>query len=313
MKRSLANVPAKQLFALALTCAACASYGVENGAPITPFGVYNYGAGILPPASVGLTVAVRGAAYSADERRDSNGDRSPVGVELKVNSLALAIVKTTDIPLLGGTYGFSVVVPYLHMSNRLMVPGPNGPQGLRGDSNAIGDVTVVPLIVKWTPSPELFVNARLELQPPTGDYKAERLINSGSNHWTVSPAVAFTWISHSGLEVSSNIQLNLHEKNKDTQYRSGVEYQHEFAVGQHVGPWTFGVGGYLYRQLSDDKVNGTKFEDGNRARVVALGPAIGFMQPGSNWPMLSSHLYTEFDARNRTRGTQFAVRAAWSF
>lgn len=299
--------------ALALTCIASTAHSVENGAPITPFGVYNFGAGMLPPASAGAAVALRASTYRATEQRDGSGNRSPVGVKLRVNSAVLAIVKTTDFPLLGGTYGFSAVLPYLDMTNRLTVPTPLGAQTLGGTSSAFGDVTLVPVMVKWAPSPGLFVNGRLELQLSTGSYQVDRIINTGANHWTVSPALAFTWISSSGLEVSSNIQLNLHGKNKDTRYRSGVEYQHEFAGGQHVGPWTFGVGGYLYQQISDDKVNDDKFNDGNRSRVVALGPVVSFLEQGSKWPATSAHWYREFSARNRTQGTQFAVRAAWSF
>lgn len=305
-------IPKLLVSAAALTLAS-AAHSVESGAPITPFGVFDFGAGMLPPPSDVATVGVRAAFYSASELRDTNGKVSPVGIKLKVNSAALAIVKTTDIPLLGGTYGFSAVVPYLDMSNRLTIPTPGGPMPLKGTNAAVGDVTVAPVMVKWTPSPGLFVNGRLELQLPTGSYKAERLINTGSNHWTASPAVAFTWIGPSGLELSSNIQINFHGKNKDTQYQSGVEYQHEFAIGQHVGPWTLGVGGYLYQQLSDDKVNGAKFQDGNRSRVMALGPAISFFDLGSDWPLIWAHAYKEFGARNRSQGTQVAVRAAWTF
>jgi hypothetical protein len=311
MIRPSVRTPAKHLLAMALACVATASHSVESGAPITPFGVFDFGAGMLPPA--GVTVGVRGATYSASELRDTHGDVSPVGIKLNVNSAALAVVKTTDVALLGGTYAFAAVVPYLDMSNRLTVPTPMGPLGLRGTHAAIGDVSIAPVMVKWAPSPGLFANGRVEFQLPTGSYKADRLVNTGSNHWTVSPAFAFTWISLSGLEVSSNMQLNFHGKNKDRQYQSGVEYQHEFAVGQHVGPWTFGVGGYLYQQLSDDKVGGVKFEDGNRSRVMALGPAISFFELGSDWPLIWAHVYKEFGARNRTQGTQFAIRAAWSF
>lgn len=305
-------IPKLLVSAAALTLAG-AAHSVESGAPITPFGVFDFGAGMLPPPSDVATVGVRAAFYSASELRDTNGKVSPVGIKLKVNSAALAIVKTTDIPLLGGTYGFSAVVPYLDMSNRLTIPTPGGPMPLKGTNAAVGDVTIAPVMVKWTPSPGLFVNGRLELQLPTGSYRAERLINTGANHWTASPAVAFTWIGPSGLEVSSNIQINFHSKNKDTQYQSGVEYQHEFAIGQHVGPWTLGVGGYLYQQLSDDKVNGAKFQDGNRSRVMALGPAISFFELGSDWPLIWAHAYKEFGARNRSQGTQVAVRAAWTF
>lgn len=313
MIRTPAYPSARHLIVITVACAAGAAHSVESGAPITPFGVFEFGAGILPPPSDGVTVGLRGASYSASDLRDTHGQRSPVGIKLKVNSAALAIVKSTDVPLLGGTYAFTAVVPYLDMSNRLAIPTPVGPVALKGTNAAVGDITIAPVVVKWTPSPGLFVNSRVELQLPTGSYKVDRLINSGSNHWTASPAVAFTWIGPDGLEVSSNIQLNVHGKNKDTQYQSGIEYQQEFAIGQHVGPWTLGVGGYLYQQLSDDKANGTKFQDGSRSRVMALGPTISFFDLGSDWPLIWAHVYKEFSARNRTQGTQFAVRAAWSF
>jgi hypothetical protein len=313
MKKNLFRVQVKASFTSVLLCFATVSHSVENGVPITPFGVSNFGAGILPPPSVDLTVALRGAAYGARELRDTNGDRSPVGVRLRVSSAALAVFKTTDIPLLGGTYGFAAMLPYLDLSNRIAVPSAGNGQAVRGTSAAIGDITIVPAMVRWTPSPQLSLNGRIEVQLPTGSYRADRLINTGVNHWTVSPALAFTWVSETGFEVSSNIQLNFNGRNDDTRYRSGVEYQHEFAVGQRLGHWTVGVGGYVYRQISDDELNGAKFRDGNRSRVMALGPAISFIAAGSRWPSISAHAYQEFGARNRTQGTQVAIRAAWSF
>ncbi len=304
---------ASVLVTAALALAGTSAHAVESGAPITPIGVFDFGAGVLPPPSEVATVGLRGAQYSATRLKDTHGDASPVGIKIRASSLGAALVKMTDIPLLGGTYGFSAVVPYLDTKNRLNVPTPVGPLALAGDNQALGDIQVAPVIVKWTPSPGVFMNARVEFQLPTGSYDPNRIINTGSNHWTVSPTFAFTHISPGGFEVSSNIQLNFHGKNKDTQYRSGVEYQHEFAAGQHVGPWTLGVGGYLYQQLTDDKARGARFQDGNRSRVMALGPAVSFFELGSDWPLIWAHVYREFGARNRTQGTQFAVRMAWTF
>lgn len=303
----------KYLVSASALSLACAAHAVENGAPITPIGVFEFGAGMLPPPSDVATVGVRAAQYSATRLKDTNGNAAPVGIKIRASSVGAAVVKMTDTPLLGGTYGFSAVVPYLDMQNRLTVPTPVGPMDLRGENRAIGDVQVAPVIVKWTPSPGVFMNARVELQLPTGSYDRTRIINAGTNHWTASPTFAFTYITPGGFEVSSNIQVNVHGKNKDTQYRSGMEYQHDFAVGQHAGAWTFGVGGYLYKQLTDDKANGARFQDGNRSRVVALGPTVSFFELGSDWPLIWAHVYKEFGARNRTQGTQFAVRAAWTF
>jgi hypothetical protein len=77
---------------------------------------------MLPPA--GVTVGVRGATYSASELRDTHGDVTPVGIKLNVNSAAFAVVKTTYVAMLGGTYAFAAVVPYLDMDNRLTLPKP---------------------------------------------------------------------------------------------------------------------------------------------------------------------------------------------
>ncbi|MHA6904799.1 transporter [Ralstonia syzygii subsp. celebesensis] len=66
--------------------------------------------------------------------------------------------------------------------------------------------------------------------------------------------------AHPGGELSSNIQLNVNGRNHDTDYRSGIEYQHEFAIGQHIGPWTVGIGGYYSQQLTDDTQAGKPIE-----------------------------------------------------
>ncbi|HSW07297.1 SphA family protein [Aquabacterium sp.] len=296
---------------LGLLAAAGAAQAVENGAPITPFGVFDFGSGMLPPPTEVATVGLRTAFYRASQLRDDAGQRSPVGLKLKVDSIGVALVKMTDISVLGGKYGAYAVLPYLNMSNRLSIPTPVGPLNLAGSDSAQGDIQIAPLVLQWTPSPGLFANAALQLQLPTGSYDKNRLITAGTNHWTITPNAAVTYILPSGFELSSTFQLNFNGRNKDTDYRSGVEYQQEFALGQHVGPWTFGVGGYVYQQLTDDKRAGQDI--GNRSRVMALGPVINFFELGSGWPLVWVHAYKEFNARNRAQGTHAALRAAWSF
>lgn len=288
-----------------------AAHAVEGGAPITPFGVMEFGAGTLPPPTEFGTVGLRFASYRADELRDADGKVSPVKADLKVDSVGVAFIKMTDITLGGARFGWGGVLPYLKMSLDLTVPTPAGPLGLSGSNSAQGDLQLIPLILQWTPSPGLFTNVQLQLQLPTGSYDRNRLINAGTNHWTASPVFAFTYITPGGFEASSNIQLNINGRNKDTDYKSGLEYQHEFALGQHVGPWTLGVGGYHYQQISDDKAPG--LSSGNRARVTALGPAVHFFELGSGWPVVWGHAYKEFNAKNRSQGTQFTLRAAWTF
>jgi hypothetical protein len=288
-----------------------AAHAVENGSPITPFGVYDFSAGMLPPPSEVGTFGVRTTFYRAKELRDANGDVSPVGANLKADSIGLAFIKMTGITLGSAKFGWGAVVPALDMKLDLSVPTPVGPLALSGSNSALGDVQLIPAILQWTPSPGVYTNFQLIVQAPTGAYDKNRLINAGTNHWTLVPTVALTWIHPSGFELSTNAQLNFNARNKDTDYKSGVEYQQEFAAGQHVGPWTIGLGGYVYRQISDDTAPG--LTNGNRARVNALGPAINFFDLGSGWPVVWIHGYKEFGARNRSQGQQLAVRAAWTF
>ena len=172
-----------------------------------------------------------------------------------------------------------------------------------------GDLQVIPLILQWQPSRNLGVNFWFQVQAPTGDYDKRRLVNPSTNYWTVSPMLNLSYISDSGFEVSSSFQTDFNSRNDATDYRSGTEYRHEFAVGQHIGPWTLGLGGYYYRQLSDDDAPG--LTTGNRARVLALGPALSFFKPGL--PPVWVHLYKESDARNRAEGYTLAVRLSHSF
>lgn len=297
--------------ALLVAALAPAAHAVENGAPITPFGVMDFGAGQLPPPSEFGTVGLRLAHYRANELRDNAGDKSPVDARVNVDSAGLAFIKMTDLTLGSAKFGWGAVLPWLSGSIDLNIPTPGGPLLLSGSNHAQGDLQLIPAILSWTPSPGLYTNVQLQLQLPTGAYDATRLFNAGTNHWTVSPVVAFTYILPSGLEITSNIQLNFNGRNKDTDYTSGVEYQHEFAVGQHVGSWTFGAGGYVYQQLTDDK--GPGVVDGNRSRVMALGPAVSFFELGSGLPLVWLHAYKEFNARNRGQGYQLTARAAWTF
>lgn len=297
--------------AAALVAAVAPAQATENGAPITPIGVFDFGAGMLPPPTEVGAIGLRAASARATQTRDNNSDRAPVEPDLAVNAYSVVFIKMTNTMFGGARYGWGAILPYLDMSLDLRVPTPAGPLALSGRNRAIGDVMLMPVMLQWTPAPGLFTNFQLSVQAPTGSYNKTRLINAGTNHWTLAPSIAVTSISQGGFELSTNIQLNINSRNKDTDYRSGIEYQHEFAVGQHIGPWTAGVGGYFYQQLTDDSAPGLL--NGNRSRVAALGPAVSFFDPASGLPSMWLHAYKEFAARNRSQGTHVAIRAAWAF
>ena len=300
------------VFAISLVALgmATASLATENGSPSTAYGVYDFGAGFTPPPTPNGTLGLRTNYYRATSLRDRHGRDSGNDFSIDVLSLGLAYLKMTDSQVLGARYGFGLVAPFFKMDADLTVKANGVP--VFSDSASLfrqGDLQVIPLILQWQPSRNLGVNFWFQVQAPTGDYDKRRLVNPSTHYWTVSPMLNLSYISDSGFEVSSSFQTDFNSRNPATDYRSGTEYRHEFAVGQHVGPWTLGLGGYYYRQLSDDDAPG--LTRGNRARVLALGPALSFFKPGL--PPVWVHLYKDSDARNRAEGYTLSVRLSHSF
>ncbi|WP_083638684.1 SphA family protein [Rhizobium oryziradicis] len=295
--------------ALALCCHAGQAGAAEGGTTFTPFGVFDFGAGLLPPPSPVGNFGIRTAYYTASHLRDGNGNKLGTDFKINVESVSLTYLRMTEEKILGGNFGFGVVVPVLNMKGKIGVVTGAGPTLLKGDDFNLGDVQFLPILLGWTVDDSLSVNGGFAVQAPTGAYDASKPFNVGNNVWTFTPYGGVTYMTKSGFEVSSNFQLNFNTENPDTKYKSGVEYKHEFAVGQHFGPWTAGVGGYYHQQISDDK--GAGVVNGNRGRAFALGPALSYFEPGK--PLVSLHAYKEFGVRNRAEGYNIAVNVAMSF
>ncbi|PIB42152.1 hypothetical protein AOA59_22645 [Pseudomonas sp. 2822-15] len=304
-----ANAVRLTLFTLGLLGCCAGAQATENGAPTTAVGVYDFGAGMMPPATPYGTVGLRTGFYSANVQKDRSGRAVDNHLSLDVLSIAVAYMHMTDHTVLGASYGYGMVVPFFKMDASMKVQTSVGPLHLEADPFRLADVQFLPVILQWNLSPNLFINTQLQIQAPTGDYDKNRLVSPGLNHWAFSPIVNATYITDSGFEVSSSFEVDVNTRNPATDYKNGVEYRHEFAVGQHVGPWTLGLGGYYYRQFSDDDAPG--LQSGNRARVLAVGPAVSYIAPGL--PPIWLHAYKETDARNRAEGYTVALRISQSF
>ncbi|MBN0986000.1 SphA family protein [Amphritea pacifica] len=297
---------------IAFAIASLPGHASENGAPTTPMGVFEFGTGFMPPATPSGTFATRAAYYSTDKVVDSHGDKiTGQDFSLDVFSISAVYLNMTDEEILGAKYGYSAILPFLKMNADLSVSVPG--VGVVFEDNADlfrqGDMQIIPLILQWNLAPNLAMNTQLQIQLPTGDYDKNRLVSPGLNHWVISPNYGVSYISDAGYEVSSSFQLDISSENPDTHYTNGVEYRHEFGVGKHTGPWTVGLGGYFYRQLTDDE--GPGVIDGNKGTVTALGPALSYFSPGK--PAVWLHAYKEFNAENRAEGYNLALRVAMSF
>lgn len=74
--------------------------------------------------------------------------------------------------------------------------------------------------------------------------------------------------------------------------------------------WQVGANGYLYKQVTDDKLNGVTVAGGNRGQVAAIGPFVRY-HPSRDWGV-TLKLQHEGMVENRTAGTrvflQFALK-----
>lgn len=278
----------------------------ELGITITPFGVGDFGAGQLPPPTPVGTIAIATSYYSARVNKNGNGDDAGDNYRNDVKSVALAYIRMTETEFLNANYGFGIVIPFIDIKGSISPVGAG--VTLSNGMSGIGDVQFVPIILQWNISEQFQMNASLQVQAPTGEYNTTDAFTVGVNHWAIAPVVAATYITETGLELSTRVELNFNTKNIANDYVSGVGYKQEFAVGQHFGPFTIGIGGYGYANVTDDSGSATS---PNKGRVFALGPAITYFQPGM--PLIGFHAYKEFGARNRPEGYNVALRVGMTF
>lgn len=85
----------------------------------------------------------------------------------------------------------------------------------------------------------------------------------------------------------------------------------DYAAGWGLGNgWVVGVGGYLYRQWSDDQVGGVAVA-GSRGRSQSIGPSVRYAN-GKGW-LITAKVEKELSVRNRAQGSQFWLRTTFPF
>lgn len=146
----------------------------------------------------------------------------------------------------------------------------------------------------------------LDVIPPTGEYDRHDLANIGRNYWVIEPVAAVSYIDPMGLNADIKMMYDFNTENRATNYRSGQEFHFDYSAGWAVSPnWVVGVGGYYYRQTTDDRVNGDTLSD-NKGRAFAIGPSIKY-DSGKGW-FLSAKWQQESDVRNRAQGDAYWLK-----
>jgi hypothetical protein len=146
-----------------------------------------------------------------------------------------------------------------------------------------------------------------EVNAPTGKYDRTDVANVGRNYWMVEPLLAISYMQPRGLNADLKLMYDYNFRNTDTDYKSGREAHADYAIGWGFGEgWVVGAGGYVYRQVSDDRVGSITVTGGNRGRAFAIGPVVKY-QSKSGW-FVTAKYENQYGVRNRSDGGAFWIK-----
>lgn len=294
------KVPARFLAVIALACLPASNVeATENGQTSYPMGVNTVLNGILPPP--GETQFYNYTLYyDARKFAGPNGKSLLPGFQLNAFVDAPRVIHTWGTTLGPFTVSSGVIVPIVHL--RVDTPGGSG------ERNGIGDIILEPWLIGYSsPSRTFFAFLATDIAVPSGSYSANRVANTGRNTYALMPHLSTTWFPTPAVEVSTTTLVEISSPNSATRYHSGAVAALEYLVGYSLNSkFQLGLQGYLLKQFTDDKVNGTPIPgDGFRGRAVAVGPQLRYM-----WSPAAGIVFKyqrEFAVQNRPQGDKFWV------
>lgn len=282
----------------------------EGGGTSKALGVDTVLSGVMPPE--GLRVTTFLAYYDANHTLDSTGsDRAGLSnFNLSVTALTPRLQYVwPGVRWWGANVETRIGVSLFVDANvRFDAQTPVGKIHREGSSTGMGDALIGPALLGWhserfhqTFGPEFFI--------PTGKFDKTNLANRGRGYSAWGPAYLFTWFPADSVEVSGSLIYLINRKNGDTNYRSGREVSFDYGVGYALSPaLQLGANGYLYKQVTDDQLNGQLFGDGNRGQVIAIGPFLRY-HPSADWG-ITLKWQREMRVENKTRGDRLFLQLA---
>ncbi len=288
-------------FAAAFTCLSCMpALATEGGGSAYPQGAESYLLGVAPPP--GTYLLGYGSYDRFNKLRDARGNEVALPFKVGVTAFVPRLIWIGQTQMLGGHFGFHGFLPLLDIDAKIA--------GKSQRKTGLGDVIFGPFLT-YHPSDKLHYVLALDVHAPTGAYNKADLVNLGRNHWTVGPVAAISHTQPMGLNADIKLHYEFNGTNNDTKYRSGQEFHFDYALGWGLGNgWTVGLGGYVYQQTTDDRLNGAQLADA-KGRALAIGPALKY-QDASGF-FVTAKLQQDFAVRNRPEGAALKVKVILPF
>lgn len=296
------------LGAFLITAGSTTAMATEGGGSLRAFGVDTVLSGVMgSPGSARLSTFL--AYYDANNTLDGSGNDRPGITNFGLTAEAI-IARVNyvwnDVELWGANIESRIALPYANLRLKFDVQTPGGRVHRESTESGFGDALYAPVILGWH-TPRYHQMAGIYLYLPTGDYDPTRLANPGRGYFGWAPVYWLTWFPTDALEVSGNLTYVFNSKNPDTHYTSGNEAGLDYGIGYAAtDTWQLGVSGYLYKQMTDDKVHGQVVGDGNKGQAVAIGPFVRY-HPSPNFGITFKWQY-ETEVENRTQGNRFILQ-----
>lgn len=290
----LSNIPA-----LTAICSLAfflpAAQATEGGGSSYPMGADNYMTGAMPPP--GFYAQMFAERYRADRLLDNRGKSALDDFHLSADVIAPRLIWVTEQKVLDGALAFHLNVPLVDL--RVDV------NGQHQKKTGMGDIIFGPAL-GYHYSDKLHAIYALDIFAPTGRYDRGDLANIGRNYWAFEPVAAFSYVDPAGMNADIKIMYDFNLRNSATDYRSGQELHADYSLGWGLGNgWVIGVGGYIYRQTTDDRQDGDRVAD-NKGRAVAIGPSVKYASD-SGW-FVTAKWQKESQVRNRPEGEAYWVK-----
>ncbi len=324
------------LLSIALVSGAARVDATENGQSHADLGYIDTLSGL--PLAPGFYL--RDDINIQDSGQFDNGQGKPVNLNLgpegrvglkfrnsvEADVFAFAYVPDYRIPYINASIG-TVVYGFVANSRAGLTSVIGVPEARANDNAGLGDFTFVPLFFGIdVPNTDFhFVLSPFEFTAPTGRYNKNEPIGNtpGLNYWSYRPALEMTYLNKTGQEFSFNISTSINSENPATHYKSGDEFYFTYAMQQYFSPqFAVGIGGYYYKQVTNDKQNGvtvaaTPLTDplgegvGNKGETFAIGPIVSYNY--SKNLAFEAHWDHEVYAYDRELRDQYWVRASYRF
>ena len=292
----------KQGGIIALAAMAVTASATEGGVSMYPAGAEAYTCCALPPPGVyGMGYYQN---YQANKAVGNSGHSvTPSGFKVRANALVSRFIWVSKDQMLGASPVVHAIIPVVNLD---VTAAP----GISQSKTGLGDITLGAGL-GWHHDEKLHSLLAVDVFMPTGQYRRGDLANIGKNHWAIAPVVGLSYIQKSGFNADMQHLVIFNSRNSDTNYKSGVEWVMDYALGWGFGNGlTAGIGGYMYQQLTDDKLTGVKLA-GSKGRTFAIGPAIRY-DSGKGW-FVTAKYEVETQVRNRAEGRSFWIRGVFSF